>query len=213
MIKFSLLSIIENIPSLIFASLIVGIGFVIAVLMSFLVRRILYKVDFDYWVEKYKVKEALLNINISKIICEVIKWYIFLIFILIAFYSLELNIIAKYLADFLFDKFVKIVEFFVVVFFGAWLGYYVKIKIEEKYLPFSTIIGNLAYFFIIYFTITISLPILGLDNSLLVETFKILIIGVSVGIGIALGIGFGLALRDYLEGLILEEEIKKIKKK
>ena len=80
---------------------------------------------------------------------------------------------------------------------GVIFADFVRRQIKKEIFPFNETIGELIYGTIIFFAIVMALPEFGLENTnLLEDSFKYIVLGISVGISLAIGIGFGWAIKE-----------------
>ena len=71
-------------PGIIAAIILIIIGYFVALGIGHLVRMLLEKAGLDKYLEKSKFSKAVGHFNLSKILGEITKWYIFLIFLVAA---------------------------------------------------------------------------------------------------------------------------------
>ena len=95
----------------------------------------------------------------------------------------------------------------IIVIFGVALAHFVSMKIEEHTKTkgvrfFSKLIKIVIY----YVVLVISLEQIGVEASILENTFLILIGALAVGIAVALGIGLGKAMQP--EGKEIVNDLK-----
>jgi len=189
----------KNIAEIYMFFVILILGFIVSKILSFILARFLMKINLDEFLENYKFKEAVFNVNLIELIRVLTFWYIFLLFLTFDFKIIDLedfyrffyNLVSIYLTKFYYGIFLIII--------GFWLAYLVKDRIESEGFLFSNFIGKLVYYILIYMIIVSTLPNFGIDNRIFLDAFKYLIIGISLGIGLAIGIGVGLLLKNYLE--------------
>jgi len=189
---------------------------------------VLYKITKDFIVSigletelgKHKVADSLGGIPISNILASIVKWYTVLLCIwqgLIIFnasfrLSPEFNklglvmegILVGYIPEAILGLLVVIVSLIIANFAGT--------NIRKRNVSFADVLAMGAETVIVFFGAVLALPKFGIHNvSILEDSFKILMIGLSIGLAIAIGLG----LKDAVAkaGQVYGEEIIKKKRK
>lgn len=200
-------SIVDQLPNIIGAIIVLIIGCFVAVILGHAVKVILEKLRVDDFVRKAKLTKAIGHTHVPAIAGELFKWYIIILFLQQAVALIKLGTLSS-----LLDKFVSwlpsLIVAIVVLLFGIAVANYVKIKIEEHTKQKGIkICGSILKFVIVIMIIILALKQIGVDVSILENTFLLIVGALAVGLGLALGIGLGLGLRKESEGMI--KEIKK----
>ena len=94
-----------------------------------------------------------------------------------------------------------------IIIVGYVLAEYFKDRIISKDTMYGSLVGKIIFFLLIYISIALSLPFLGID-ALLINWILLIIIG-AVGFGIAIAMGLG--LKDIVASSA-KEYMKKTKK-
>lgn len=185
-----------GIPKALTAFIVLIAGWFIAKISEKIIYKLLVTAQVDEWIEKNKLKKTLFNINLSVLLSVIFKYYIILIFLkeaavradLLAFADL-FNVILLAVPD--------IITGTIIMVFALILSDFLKNKIRESRFPFNETLSGVAYALVIFFALVMALPKFGFTNtSLLEDSFKYIVLGVSVGISIAIGIGFGWAIKE-----------------
>ncbi len=189
-------SVIQAVPKALTALLLILIGWVLAVIAASILRKALIRAGIDDWLEKRNLKKALFNISVSEVGAIAIKWYIIIIFLREVSFRIGLEALTT-----LLDGIIAAIPNLIVgvgIIIGALaVASVLRDKISKEKFIFSEIVGSVIYGVIIYFAIILALPKLGFYNiSVLEDTFKFFVIGVSVGVSVAIGIGFGFAIKE-----------------
>ncbi len=192
----TLKSMIYALPKAITAVIIIFLGWVLGKISEVLVRKFLKASEIDKWLEEKGLKKSLYNISVEQTVGVITKYYIILIFLKEAAIRAGL----MFLAD-LFGSIINAVPQYIIgaaiIIISLVFADFVRRKIKNAIFPFKDEIGEAVYGIIIFFAIVMALPKFGLTNtSLLEDSFKYLILGVSIGISIAIGIGFGWAIKE-----------------
>ena len=117
------------IPGVVAAIILLIIGYFIAMGLGHLVRVIFEKAGLDAALQKAKFSKSVGAFHLSKILGEVSKWYIFLIFLAEAVNLLELGTLSALLQQFVLWLPNLIVAGLVII-FGVALAHFVSMKIE-----------------------------------------------------------------------------------
>jgi len=178
-------------PSILIALLLLLAGYFIAYLLGRFVKLILGKLKVDTVLSKVDAPKAISKMNISAILGQLTKWGIFIIFLVSAAEVLKLGALSD-----LLSKFVvwlpQLIIAILSVFLGLIVAYYVAHIIEkETNIKGSKQMATLFKAIVIFIAIMIALEQVGLEVSILENTFLILVGGLSLGLAISLGISFG----------------------
>ena len=199
-------SFITVLPGIIASIIILIIGYFIALGIGHLVKVVLEKAGLDGYLEKSKFSKSVGHFHLSRILGEITKWYIFLIFINAGVDLLNLGALSSLLNAFVLWL-PNVIIAAIVVIFGVVLAHFVGMKIEEhtetRGVSFLTKILKIVILFI---AIEIALEQIGVEASILENTFLVLIGALSVGLAIALGIGLGKGLQDHSKKIVKDLE-------
>lgn len=167
---------------------------------------VLYKITKDFLISigleselgKHRVADSIGGIPISNILASIVKWYTVLLFIwqgLVIFnapfsISPEFNklgmvmegVLVGYVPEAILGLLVLLVALIIADFAGS--------NIRKRNVSFAEILAMGAETIIVFFGAVLALPKFGIHNvSILEDSFKILMIGISVGLAIAMGLG------------------------
>ncbi|MBD3312712.1 hypothetical protein GF352_04640 [archaeon] len=189
-------AIILGVPRIIAALLILVFGWFVAKISEFVIKKLLIASKVDDWIKKSKLKESLYNINIANTASLIVKYYILIIFLKEA--SVRAGLI--FLSE-MFDTLIKAVpELSIgagIIILGLLFADFIRKKVSKMELPFNEGASELIYGVIMFFALVMALPKFGLTNtSLLEDSFKFIVLGISLGLSLAIGIGFGWAIKE-----------------
>jgi|SRR3989344_584368 len=197
-------------PGVIAAVILIIIGYFIAMGLGHIIKSLLLKTGLDSALQKSKFSKAVGHFHLSNIVGEIIKWYVFIIFIGEAVNQLNLGTISDLLQQFI-TWLPNVIVACAVIIFGVALAHYVSMKIEEhtttKGVKFFSKLLKIVIYFVV---LVIGLQQIGIDVSILENTWYLLIGALAVGLAIALGIGLGGALKS--EGREIVDDIKGLMK-
>lgn len=199
-------SFLRILPGILLALLVLVLGYFVAYFIGYLVK---------YGVEKAigkQLREAHLSravghTNWSSLIGELIKWFVFIIFLNVAVSLLQVETLSNLLNSFV--RWLPNVLFAVIIFFaGVALAHYVDIKItEHTRMKGMRAITGIIKGVIIFLVVLVGLDQIGINVQVLQHAFLILVAAVGLGFALAAGIGLGLGLKDEAHDVV-----KKFKK-
>ncbi len=199
---------VNTLPGLVAAIVVIIVGYLIGLIVSWVLEKLLVKIDLDKWlIEKTKVKALVGDVKLSQFLALIAKWYIFILFLPPAASLVNLESLSSFLLS-LALWIPNLIIAAVVGIIGFIVAEYVSIKVAQTKAKGALVISDVLKVIILLFTIIVVLQQLGIDISIVQNSFLIILGGIMAGIAIALGLGFGLALKEDAK-----ETIRKIKKK
>ncbi len=186
-ITFSIYSFMTN---LFWFIILTVIGLILGGVVEKTVKDAFDVVGIEDQLKKLQAESALGGIAVSSMVGAVLKWYIVLLFMGEGMMRLQLS----FISDFIKDVLIYIpaaISGLVLIVVSLIVGRYASECIKSSKNPFSDLAAAAVEVMIIFFGIVISLPILkeDIDVSVLTDSFKILMAGLSLGLAIALGLG------------------------
>jgi len=176
------------------------IGWIVGRIVGRVTRKIILKLKVDQYITRKKKP----LFRLSDIFSIIFRWTVYLIFIWAAVETLGIAALTEFIRAIVMNFIPGLVKAIIVIIVGYALAEYVKKQIEISKVEYSSIIGNILFWLIIYIAISMSLPLIGIETELL--NYILLIIIGSFGAGLAIAIGLG--LKDTVT-----EMAKKYKKK
>lgn len=165
------------------AVIILLIGWIVGKVLGKVTKEILKKLKADRYFKFGR------GFEISNIFGLIISWIFYLVFIQAAVSALGIPTLEVFVGQIL--AFVPgILEGMIVILVGYILAKYVQGQVIATKAEYSEFIGRVIFFFTIIIAISLALPFVGIDPSL-INNIILILVG-SVGIGIAIAIGFGL---------------------
>lgn len=192
-----------GLPGFIYAIIWLIVGFIIGKVVGRIVKEILIKVKLDeFIVEKEKLK-----MKFSDIFATISRWVIYLVFIMIAAEALNITIVTELISSSI-GFLLGAVEATIIIIVGYVLALYVKDKIVHAKTFYGSVVGNILFFLILYVSITLALPFVGIDVTLLNQLLLVVVAALSLGFAIAIGLGTKDVVRD-----LAKECARKFKKR
>ena len=191
-------NILLALPGIILAIIILIVGYLVALLVRVLVERFLVKIKTDEKViKKTNLKNLIGDFKLSHFVALVIKWYVFILFFpiaadvvgLVGTSNLLLSI-AAWVPNLIAAIFVAIL--------GILAANYLKHKIEHMSFHNAVVVSGITYVLVLVLTFLIAFEQIGINISLVSNSFLIIL----AGIMLAIGIGFGLGMKPEAEKIL-----------
>jgi len=195
----SLAVFLAAIPAIVGAILLLIIGWVISGIIAGIVAKVLRAIKIDQLADRSGVTAFLRKANIKAdaagVIAGLIKWYIRLVFLLLAANAVGLTAVSGIVANVLgFIPNLLVAIFILAVF--SWLATTAKNLVsggmESGGLPNASGIGTIVYGAVLAFGIVAAADQLGIAQSLINTLFM----GIVAALALAFGLAFGLGGRE-----------------
>ncbi len=188
----ALKSVVQAIPGLLYAIVILLVGYLIAYIVGSLVEKVLHKIKFNKWVlEKTKLKSHIGAVNLSDLLGLLTKWYVFILFLPPAAYVIKLEPLAMFLSK-LAGWIPQAIIAILIALTGFIAADYIALKVKQTKAKGCKPLASLSRGVVLIFTAILVLEQIGVAVSIAKNSFLI-ILG---GIMLALAIAFGLGLKD-----------------
>lgn len=196
------LNFLKMAPTLIIAVLIAIIGYFIGWLLGYTCKVLLKRCGFEKKLEESKFSKMFSHTTLPKMLEEIVKWYVFVIFLSISVSILNLGSLNILVTDFL-KWLPNVIAAILIVIAGGVFGSYVEWKIRN-HTKFKgvIVIGKTTNVLLVILAILVALKQIGIKTSFIENIFLILFGGLALGLALTLGIGFGLGFRGYAERFI-----------
>jgi hypothetical protein len=194
---------IAFLPNLVAAIILLVIGLVVGKIVGRVVKEILVRIKLDYYIsETHKPP-----VSASNLFGVVARWWIYLAFITAALSQQVLGVpaLSEWISN--ITAFIpNIIGAALIVVVGFVVGEYIKTHIASSGKAYGRLTGKVLLFFILYVSVALALPILGV-NATLVNN---ILLAVIVFVGLAFALAFGLGAKDTA-GAIAKKWAKKVK--
>lgn len=191
-------SLIQNLPGIVAAIVVLVLGYLIAIAVGFAIKKIVEKTKVDKYLLKVEQPSALGGLRLSTIVGKLIKWWVFILFLTPAANLIKLeglsNILTQ-IALWLPHLIVGIIIMIIGLMFADFLA---KMINQAKSLKKIKVVSYLARSFVVIFFTVLALKEIGV-NIFLAETTLLMVIG---GFILILVIGFGIGLIKPAQELI-----------
>lgn len=195
-------SFVSIVPGFVLALLILVLGYCVAYLVGHVVRAGLEKVGLERKLKQAQLSRTIGHTHLSALIGELLKWFVFILFLQVAVETLNLGGLSALLDSFV--RWLPNLLFAVIIFFaGLALAHYIDIKINEySKMKGIRVLSTVIKVVVIFLVLIIGLEQIGIDVSVLKYGFLVLLGALGLGIALALGVGLGLGLRSSAENFV-----------
>lgn len=180
-------------PNLVAAVILLVIGLVVGKVVGRVVKEVLERIKLDYYVtETHKP-----SISVSNLFAVIAKWWIYLAFITAALSREVLGVTALSLWVAEVNAFIpRIIGAAVIMVVGYVLAEYIKGHLKKTQSLYGVLVGKTLFFFVLYVSIALALPILGISAALVNNILLVIIASVGLGFALAMGLGMKDAVSD-----------------
>lgn len=186
---------VEFFPSFVSVIILLVIGYLLGLIIGHAIRVILQKAGLDRWLHKGELSRAIGKTHLSSVLGELVKWYIFIIFLQTSVELLDLGGLSDILSVFV-NWLPNLLIAIIVVMFGMVLAHYVELRVTaHSKVRGVTITSKILKWVIIFMVVLIALRQIGVEVGILENAFLLVIGALAIGIALALGIGLGLGLK------------------
>jgi len=193
---------VNILPNLLAALVIFVIGWGAGSIFGSLTRKILNSIKFEQYLKSHGLEDALGKVQLTGIICQLVKYTVWLVFIQQAVLLVHLGAISAFIGNILSYAPVVLGSIAVVVaaaIFGEWVF---EKFVESGKEPYLKTAGKMAKYLIISLSVIVGLDTVGFDTSII----KILVLtasqGISWGVALAFGLAFGLGGQETAKDFI-----------
>jgi len=189
-------------PSIVVAILLLILGYFVAFLIGHVVKWLLQKVGLDKYIKEAGLSKEVGHTNLPSLVGELVKWFVFVIFLQVAVSILNLSTLSDLLDTFV--RWLPNVLFAVIVFFaGVALAHYIDLKIREHTkMRGMRVVSGILKVVVLFMVVVVGLEQVGVKTGFVQNAFLILLGALGLGFALAMGIGLGLGLRDEAEEIV-----------
>lgn len=171
-------------PNILWATIIVVLGFILGKILGHIVEKVLVKAKVD---QNFSVKDF--GVKLSSVLAVLVKWAVYLIVLQAAADILDISALTITIGK-IIDFIPRIAEAVVIIVAANAIGVYIKKHIIGSNTFHNKLVADFSYFLILYVGIATALPLLGI-NTTLINYLLLLIVG-AISIGLAIALGWGL---------------------
>jgi hypothetical protein len=178
-------SFLQNSPNMVLSIIIIIVGVLFGKFAGKLIRKIIKRAGVD----KFVAQEDYLPIKISELAGTLTSIILYMVFLQQAAWTLGIAAINEFVGGILTFVY-GAVGASVTIIVGYSLATYLKDKVINSKTIYSDMLGKILFLLILYLSIAIALPLIGVDATLINNL--LLIVVASVGLGFAIAIGLGM---------------------
>jgi small-conductance mechanosensitive channel len=206
--------IIEFVPNILGAVIILILGWIVAALLEWAVENILRAVGLQTLFERSKVEDIVKKIESKKdtsgLIGSVVKWIIILVALIAAADTLKLPQVSNFL-DAVLGYVPDVVGAAVILVIGAIFAHFmarvIRSSVKVAKLGFAELASSATKYAILVFTVIAALAQMGIATSFLQTFFTGFVAMLAIAGGLAFGLGGQGVAKEMLEKIRKETEI------
>lgn len=197
---------VDFLPNLLSALIVLIIGLVLAWIVKIIVVRVFKLLRLDRLFSRLGLAEALQKMAIkdtpAKLIGRIFYWLVVIIFFIISLYLLKVPAIEQLLEKFLLylpNIFIAAVILIIGSLLGNFLGRATLIASVNAGIKFSSLLSKGVKTLVVLFAFVMALEQLGIGRSTVIAAFTIVFGGIVLALSLAFGLGGKDIARMYLE--------------
>jgi len=196
-------SFISTLPYVLGGMLIAIFGYLLGSVIGVISENILKRLHFNSFVHRLELSPILEKIDLDHFVGTLLKWYVFVVFLVPAASLARLGEVSVLLLD--FARWVPDLILGVLIVLFGWIAFdivahkveHTRIHSKKAISLFVRILGAVIVF-------VIALENIGVNVTLIQQTFLILLTAFAFGVALAIGIGFGLGMKDDAKKFVQE---------
>jgi len=208
-------SIMSVLPNIVGALFLILLGWFLAKLFSFLVKRGLKIIGFDKISDKIQLDDMFnkvkMNITPSELVARFVYWIILLIFFLTASDTLGWAVVSESIGD-LIAYLPKLFSGIIIFVIGLYIANFIKRALKGVFDSLSVVSGGFISSFAFYIIlIIISLTAIkqaGVDTNIITSNISIILGGILLAFAISFGIGSRTVLSNILSSFYTRNKFK-----
>jgi hypothetical protein len=209
--------IIDFLPRLLAMLIVVILGWIIAFVARFIIRRFLILVKFDAFSEKSGVSQTLTRVGLpapGELVARVVYWVIWATFMVLGLNVLDIATLHEEISHF-FQFVPHIFVVLLILYVGFWAAHFFSraalLSAVNSNFPLPRLLAGFVKLGIAFLAVTMAFEQLGLAKTAVLIAFSITFGAVMLGLAIAFGMGGRDIARRVLEKQLLDHEEEKEK--
>lgn len=188
-------SFIYAIPYVIGGIIVLLFGYLLGEVLEVIAIKILKKVKFNEFIHNLKISKNLERFDISHFLGVLLKWYVFIIFLVPAASLAKLGELSVLLID--FARWVpSFILAILIVLFGWIAADVLANKIESTKIKSRHFVSMFVKLVIFIFIFAVALEQIGVAVAFLHQVFLVILAALAFGFALAVGLGFSYAMKD-----------------
>lgn len=184
---------VNYLPGLAKGFVIIMIGYFVAQLLGFAVKKVLYRLNLDKNLRKADLEDSLGRVSLAKLFGTLAKWFVFFVFFAEGISFLEvgfLKVLSQELAKWTFLITINII----LIVFGFLFIDFVLYKIWEIRTKYDSAIQLFARLLLVAIIVFTTLDQQGINLSFIKNIFFLVLAAILLSASLAIGIGVGIGL-------------------
>ena len=210
--------VVNIVISLIIGLALLVIGYGVAVVLETILKRAFERSKIEEKLKEKGLNNALMGFSLSGIVTGLIKWIVFLWFLVAAINVIEeaflvykagtaTPVLTSFLTAFV-NFLPALLQGIIVLIVGFLLADYLAGAVRKGLRVQANTVATAVKIIVIYFTVTIALsnPAYGINVAIITNLFNYFVMAAAIGLGGGLAIAFGLGLKDSVSRVAKKHE-------
>jgi len=208
-------NVLNIIVSLIAGLFVLVIGYAVAVVVEAILKKSFTKAKVEEKLKEHNLQNALLGFTLTGLLTGLIKWIVFLWFLVSAVSIIEsaftfgrtTTVLTAFLIDFV-AFLPSLLQGILILVAGFLIAEFLRAKVREGMKLQAQTLSSAVWIVAIYFTVTIALsnPAYGINVGIITQIFNYFILAVALGLGGGMAIAIGLGLKDSIARIAKKHE-------
>ncbi len=207
-----LLDIIHFIPNLINGLIILFVGYLVAVILRWIVKLVLRYTKFDPLIERTGITGAMRGLGVKMPLSVILAQTVFALLLISFFITatrlmglLAVSQLLERVLTFLPNLIAALIVFLLGGMVAQFVGNLATSVATAAGLSYAKRLGNILQYMISLFVVILALGVLGIDTALLVTVVTIMIASFGLALGLALGLGARSVVHHILAGYYVRQ--------
>lgn len=199
--------IVDALPNIVAALILLGIGYLIGRLAGLAIRKISSKMNLDEYWNRSGIGQATISSgwNMSRILATAVKWFIYLFFIAAAVNVLQFPQVSEAIND-VWLWIPNVIAFIVILVVGSlivdFVGRWLQRELPRRGMVAGKTIGIAATGVLYAIVLSVAVTQLGIGETILTSVITALVWGIAAAIAIGVGVGLAYGLKDAIPSMI-----------
>jgi len=176
---------IAILPNILAALIVLLFGLVLGRVLGRISEEIAVRSKIDKWISQ----KNHITFNVSSVANVIVRWVVYLVFIEQAAIFLGIAAVQSFISS-IIGFIPGLIGAGIIIIVGYAIAIYMKERIITGKTMYSSIVGKIVFFLLLYFSIALALPFTGVNPTLVNWALLIIIASFGLGMAIAMGLGF-----------------------
>lgn len=199
--------IVDALPNIVAALILLGIGYLIGRLAGLASRKISSKMNLDEYWNRSGIGKATISSgwNMSRILATAVKWFIYLFFIAAAVNVLQFPQVSEAIND-VWLWIPNVIAFIIILVVGSlivdFVGRWLQRELPRRGMVAGKTIGIAATGVLYAIVLAVAVTQLGIGETIMTAVITALVWGIAAAIAIGVGVGLAYGLKDAIPSMI-----------